>query len=53
MNEDARPLKASDGALSLRVSDDGIGFDPTCSDGIKYHALSSPVTGAFDATLMS
>jgi signal transduction histidine kinase len=25
-------LEASDGALSLRVSDDGIGFDPTCSE---------------------
>jgi two-component system CheB/CheR fusion protein len=25
-------LEASNGALSLRVSDDGIGFDPTCSE---------------------
>jgi len=25
-------LEACDGALSLRVSDDGLGFDPTCSE---------------------
>jgi signal transduction histidine kinase len=25
-------LEASNGALSLRVSDDGVGFDPTCSE---------------------